>query len=294
LGTTTFVNTLPSAGASAGDDNIPDVGSNRKLSGGPYMGPPFFLGGRMIEEHMIKKGRKRVPMPNDQVISDRVVTRNMGIIPASTVENEDELVMNKVRARALEPSSKQPMFPRSSWKEDQRYAWKPIIRFLTKNCGRPWNKVYSELNERGALFPMEAYSRGRNIVHWYVNDKNDERRSWWDFYVDKQGILRKTPPRPKYKNQESTQVAYKQSDDYWAVRYKGNWFGLYLGPVVKTSPSYKENLPDLYINYPKPILKLWKELPWKLSSTLSGSGGKVQHIEEFKSLNKKEIKQLIT
>jgi hypothetical protein len=246
----------------------------------------------MIEHHMIKKGRKRVPMPNDQVISDRIVTRNMGIVPASTIEDEDELVMNKVRARALEPSSKQPMFPRSSWKEDQRYAWKPIIRFLAKNCGRPWNKVYSELNERGALFPMEAYRRGGNIIHWYVNDKNDDKRSWWDFYVDQQGILRKTPPRPKYKTQESTRIAYKQSEHYWAVKYKGNWFGLFLGPVIKTKPSYKENVPDFYIKYPSPILKLWKELPWKLSSVLSGSAGKVQHIKELKSLNKKEIKQL--
>jgi len=118
----------------------------------------------------------------------------------------------------------------------------PLVRYLAKNCGRPWDKVYSEIcknmDRRGIvqdhIFQHLFDYVERNPV--FKNGKphstgygglNRLYKSGWSFYVDKNGTLKepkeKRPPWRKEKdnpniintNDESVLFLKRDSDNTW-------------------------------------------------------------------------------
>ena len=119
----------------------------------------------------------------------------------------------------------------------------PLVRYLKKNCGRPWDKIYSEICEnmdrRGAvqnhifqhlfdyveLYPIfkggRPHSTGyRGLSRLY--------RSGWTFYVDKAGALREPKERsPPWRIKEDNPNLIKTDDEaVFLIRRGGDgtWF----------------------------------------------------------------------
>ena len=106
---------------------------------------------------------------------------------------------------------KEPMRPRSR-DTDLKDRLSPLYRWLGKQCGQPWNKVYSDLSEID--FNGVAGVHIKNHIDWwvekypvYINDIAYYPDTRWfarqidheSFYVDKQGILRRGKKTKPYK-----------------------------------------------------------------------------------------------
>ena len=126
----------------------------------------------------------------------------------------------------------------------------PIVGFLTKNIGRPWSKVCSEISASLPASGGVSYSHARDhlfqmveehtqIIDGQVYDskgfKLSESRRWKQFYVDQHGILRQakqkfprySPPKPK--------VFTKTEAGEWCIEDEhGIWWACEMAPYEST------------------------------------------------------------
>ena len=131
----------------------------------------------------------------------------------------------------------------------------PLIRYLTSNCGRPWNKIYSEIrktNPKGNAVSEHIYEHLFDYVCTnpvYKNGKVYVER-WgslqelykpYNFYVDDCGILRQPRNnRPKRKPQEKNYIVLEDNPGGNSIiliqRKTDNvWFMIsYRMPVTRT------------------------------------------------------------
>lgn len=99
----------------------------------------------------------------------------------------------------------------------------PLLRFLEKNCGRSWNKVYSELLERAdGLGEIHKIHLKQHIKDFVSLNKIRVRYYSSKFHVDERGILRKSK-RYKYKiiQKEITELWY---NNYFFQYKNGHWY----------------------------------------------------------------------
>ena len=129
----------------------------------------------------------------------------------------------------------------------------PLSRYLERQVGRPWDKVYSEIAER--LRPSSTVQQHvRDHVSDFVNlHRTPDRRyggrldaPWWQpLYVDALGILRRTDDldrkarrraasRPKATAQPTT---VRLSDECELRRLVGLWHKVRLAPLP--APEYR-------------------------------------------------------
>lgn len=122
----------------------------------------------------------------------------------------------------------------------------PLVGFLKKNCGRPWDKVLSEVN---AVLPASggvSYSHARDHLFQMVEQKTQkidgvlcdtkgmplDKHTWrrWEFYVDPHGILRafkqkRLPWRPRQYNFVKTEAGE------WCIESEeGIWYAVVMAP----------------------------------------------------------------
>lgn len=119
----------------------------------------------------------------------------------------------------------------------------PIKGFLTKNCGRPWDKVCSEIN---AVLPATggvSYSHARDHLFQMVetntqkidgvlcDSKGLPIRTWVDFYVDEHGILRKAKKQSYRWRKTKPKVFPKTEDGEWLIEDdQGRWWACSMAP----------------------------------------------------------------
>ena len=104
----------------------------------------------------------------------------------------------------------------------------PLYRFLEKRVGRNWDRVYSEIcehNSRGSAVGEHIFQHLRD----YVRVKTSDVSAYWppDFFVDKGGNLRRSPPRERWRSDSQARVprSWRRIDDVWYVRRNdGCWF----------------------------------------------------------------------
>ena len=156
------------------------------------------------------------------------------------------------KSRRLETEGKYDDLPSYSSMKPKDFSWdrkslneylKPLVRYLAKNCNRPWDKVYSEICEnmdrRGAvqahifqhlfdyveLHPVfkdsKPYQTGYNGLHRLY-------KNGWTFYVDKHGLLKepkdKCPPWDE-KEDDPNLIKTKDTSVYFVRRASdGTWF----------------------------------------------------------------------
>ena len=138
------------------------------------------------------------------------------------------------------------MKPKShSW--DDRKAFNeylnPLVRFLQKNCNRPWDKVYSEI-----CINMDRRSTVKEHIFQHLFDYVKTKpifkggrpyetgsnalyplyKTGWTFYVDGSGLLKEPKTkRPPWKNAEDTSNLIKTEDSsVFIIRRQsdGVWF----------------------------------------------------------------------
>ena len=135
----------------------------------------------------------------------------------------------------------------------------PLVRYLSKNCGRPWNKVYSEICEnmdrRGAvqdhifqhlfdyveLHPIFKDGRPHSTGYGGLSRLY---RTGWTFYVDKTGALREPKEkRPPWRTDKENPDLIKTDNDstFLLKREDGTWFKASL-----------EEWPDIDLNHYPP------------------------------------------
>ena len=128
-------------------------------------------------------------------------------------------------------SSMRPKDPRGRWTERKQLNeyLNPLYRFLEKRVGRNWDRVYSEIrqhNRPGSAVGEHIFQHLRDYVRVKTTDVSEGYYA--DFFVDKTGVLRRSPPR--YNTRWRARPApdsWRKTDDelIWHVRRDdGCWF----------------------------------------------------------------------
>jgi hypothetical protein len=165
------------------------------------------------------------------------------------------------------------MKPKSRHWDDRKQLneyLKPLVRFLAKNCNRPWNKVYSEIcknMDRRGIVQDHIFQHLFDYVELNPVLENGKPHSigygglyrlyktGWTFYVDKHGVLKEPRERrPPWKTAEDNPNIIKTKDNNVFIVKRENdgvWFRVeYSSPIErkKYSPSTGE-------------LHTWKDTP---------------------------------
>jgi hypothetical protein len=170
----------------------------------------------------------------------------------------------KGRARPWEDLPKQegmqrPHMRSGDWKSlNENLA--PLRRYLERQVGRPWNKVYSEISRhlradnpvqqdvRDHLSDFVAIKPRRRAGALYIDGSGKERRDrlWYQpLYVDpKDGLLKRTDRLPEAKALRSARRRKPQPADRIALapdrelrRIDGLWYEIALAPLPE--PEYR-------------------------------------------------------
>jgi len=136
----------------------------------------------------------------------------------------------------------------------------PLKGFLRKNVGRPWDKVFSELNSAlqggGTVVEhVKVHLRGYVELHpVFINGKPHHSPPYYgapinnDFYVDQRGILRHAKARPQ--KRQTPVVDHVKIDDSTAFhKIDGLWYRVWF----KTLPLADRAHPPIY----DLVLKKW-------------------------------------
>lgn len=179
---------------------------------------------------------------------------------------------------------------------------KPLVRYLAKNCKRPWNKVYSEICEnmdRRGVVQAHIFQHLFDYVELNPVFENGKPHSTgygglyqlyktgWTFYVDKHGLLKEPKERrTPWKPAESNPNLIKTKDDcVFIIRREedGVWFRIeYASPIERR---------EYYASTGK--YHTWKETPNRVSPKgleLPDVSG--MYPNSCKTLSKKEKKLL--
>jgi hypothetical protein len=126
------------------------------------------------------------------------------------------------RRTSMKPSN-------AGWERKQLNEYlNPLYRFLERRVGERWDNVYSEIcasNSRGSAVGEHIYQH----LFDYVRVKTTDVSSWFnpDFFVDGDGILRRSAPRERWKP-APLPGTWRATDDetVWYVRRDGDgcWF----------------------------------------------------------------------
>ena len=145
---------------------------------------------------------------------------------------------NLPRNSSMKPKSRK-------WDERKQFNeyLKPLVRFLKKNCGRPWNKVYSEICEnmdRRGIVQDHIFQHLFDYVERnpIFKDGKPHRtgygglyplyKSDWTFYVDKGGTLREPKDRrpPWNDNKDNPNIIKTKDSSVFIIRRESDrtWF----------------------------------------------------------------------
>lgn len=164
------------------------------------------------------------------------------------------------------------MKPKSRrWDERKQFNeyLKPLVRFLKKNCGRPWNKVYSEICEnmdRRGIVQDHIFQHLFDFVERnpVFKDGKPHRtgygglsplyKSDWTFYVDEKGTLREPKDkRPPWRVDEkspnlietedsSTFLVRRDTDGVWFEASLEEWEDAAYSFYVCKNPEWVDKL----------------------------------------------------
>jgi len=174
-------------------------------------------------------------------------------------------------------SSMKPKGKNSWHKKELSDFLNPLIGFLRKNCGRSWNKVYSEISEnldRRGVINAHVFQHLETMVTTKPIWKNEiphrpsynglqelYKDDWGTFYVDIHGMLRQPKHnRPKYKH-ETNPNKIKRDNHTYICSPEGVWFELialsenHLGRLHPPPQWVKELFPHDNMRYDWGLLR---------------------------------------
>ena len=142
---------------------------------------------------------------------------------------------------ALDTPSRESMTKmKDGWACDYGSQWtiKPVLKFLKKNCGRPWSEVFSELSKalpadkKGHLYArvrdyaLDLVEEHTQIIDGEIYDSKGYPISHWSgdaFYVDGSGLLQVVKEKEGwYKRHKKPKPQFKKTDDgEWLIFDRG-------------------------------------------------------------------------
>lgn len=156
------------------------------------------------------------------------------------------------------------MKPKSRGWDNRKYLneyLNPLIRFIKKNCNRPWNKVYSEICNN---MDRRSAVKGHIFDHIFdyvctkpIFENNEPHRVGWNglrplykngytFYVDQRGILKepkRKPPTWRVSKPNPSLIKTDEADVFIIKRDSdGVWFRA-------TMEDWNHDLSDGFCNY---------------------------------------------
>ena len=154
----------------------------------------------------------------------------------------------------------------------------PIEGYLRKQCGRPWDRVYSEISKvlGSGSFPI------RHVLYQHILP--DVLKEYGDFRIDHNGILRERP-RKRYRRKsriwETDRVHI--TGNQWYVFINGIW---YIGSYRKSPFDCMEAVRGRYWSGTRSVAVDWphfREESWR---------GSVWVFTKIKQCSKKELRDL--
>jgi len=131
-----------------------------------------------------------------------------------------------------------PKDPRGRWTERKMLNeyLNPLERYLAKQVGRPWDDVYSDISHHNTHDSAVGAHIYQHLGDYVRVKPTQVLREWkhWDYFVDAEGILRRSPPREPCWRERTPPDYWRSTDDkhLWYVRRDdGCWFEWRLVPV---------------------------------------------------------------
>lgn len=108
----------------------------------------------------------------------------------------------------------------------------PLRRFLEKNLGRPWNKVYAEICEDADVRSIRGWHMREHVKQMVISETelaailgHRWRDHYWEFYEDSKGILRMhNYDRKKWKMPKRHDADECEINNKPYVRINNCWF----------------------------------------------------------------------
>jgi hypothetical protein len=123
----------------------------------------------------------------------------------------------------------------------------PLKKFLRSRCGRPWNKVHSEISEHLRLtsaVQKHVLDHLKDYVYTHAIEEENGRLYVqrfgsrhellsWEFYVDNHSFLREY--HPPARKREKPPVIDIERDGKWLAKLDGIWYELHLEKETRTT-----------------------------------------------------------
>lgn len=227
----------------------------------------------------------------------------------SRLKNEDVRHRRRENIREdSESSTKGGMKPRGRKWSDRKQLneyLNPLIRFLGSRIGKPWDKTHSEIRKKnsaksaiGAHIYQHLWDfverhpvwKGKvaGRLNWngkWVPLEAKQGSGWREFYVDKHGILRRSPS-PKKKEKKADPNVRKISElETYVRREDGTWFFLRTEKQRWSSrPSFIDpERMERYLENPSSVF----EIPEGISFSVPRG----HSLRELRTVSKKEKKK---
>ena len=121
----------------------------------------------------------------------------------------------------------------------------PLYGFLEKNCGRPWDDVYSEICEAADPRTIRGYHLRQHVWQYVVPNNYDVGHTgrYGPFFVDVDGTLQMERPKteadyareraywakrnkwsPEHDKIPNPRLGYRNDPDHWWEKIEGFWF----------------------------------------------------------------------
>jgi len=206
-----------------------------------------------------------------------------------------------------ESSTKSGMKPSNKRYSERKYLneyLNPLIRFLGSVVGRPWDKIHSEIREKspsdsavGAHIYQHLWDYVERHPVWkdgvvghtawsgWTRLEAKQGQGWNEFYVDKHGILQRSPA-PKKREKKADPNVRKISDlEFYVRREDGTWFFLRMEPQLwGERPSWIDPARmDRYLENPSLVFEIPKGISFSVPHKHS--------LMEVRTVSKKEKKK---
>ncbi len=174
-------------------------------------------------------------------------------------------------------ASMKPSHQRYTERKQLNENLNPLIRYLRKNCGRPWDKVYSEIKDKNPLgnaVTEHIYQHLFDFVELnpvfkdkvpYTNHGKYPiyENGWPAFYINGVGILvRSKHKRPKYKKPHNPRIVKLDDESFLIQREEDKvWFMIRYAKPIKITRSFQSGRTYTWYDKPNEVKIKGLELP---------------------------------
>lgn len=202
----------------------------------------------------------------------------------------------RLKARKLEDLPQREPMPGSVVRSKQQTdVLGPLIGFLRKSCGRPWDKVWSEICKQAHGSEMAKSHFRDHVLREVSTNINDKYRRHFLFFVDDNGILRASKPY-RYRGPKKEQVVWANPTTQ-CKRINGLWHFVQVAPffenyTMTTMTIGNRTWPVQKLVPVYDLFKGWIKHVYQLRQLALRNGGRYRAVKAWQ-MNKRDIRKFI-